>query len=589
MKRLQRLKTLSGILATALFATAALSLAAAPGAQAAQSPKLVISGDFPDPDVLQVGSTYYAYSTNSNAGNIPFATSSSPYGPWSMQGNALPKRPAWAVQSGGWMWAPDVTELKDGSFLMYFAAKSISPGRHCIGAATSASPRGPFVSTAAAPLFCQYSEGGSIDPASFVDTDGKRYLLYKTDGVTTNLPTRLYLQQVADDGVTLIGSRSLLLSSGAASEHGNIEAPTLVKRDSKYVLLYSGGIYTYDGGNSSYNISYGISSSIRGPYTKSSQSLMTTQSNGRAVVGPGGQDVVTSAQGDVLMLHGWTNSGAARSMFATPISWTNGYPVLPTAVGASAASVKSAGDLVAADSDGILWNYPARGDGQFAGRVQIGQGWTGVRSIKVIDWNADGVLDLVAQWNNGKVNVYLGSSGGGFSTGPVLSAQGWADVQLTIGYWIKGSKYPQLLSKESSGIMRLWHNTNGTALSDPTQIGQGWGSLNTTMVDFDGDGNQDLLAQSSDGAMRLYRSNGAGAFISETRTVIGSGWQNMTSVSLRSGFQGINSIGVTARNQTGEIYYYPIQQNRRWGAPQLIGPGWGNYLIAGGENINPTS
>lgn len=580
-------RSLGKLLVAVLFSAVALTLLGVPTALAVQAPKLVISGDFPDPDILQVGSTYYAYSTNSSAGNIPFATSSSPYGPWSMQGNALPNRPSWAVQGGGWMWAPDVSQLDDGTFLMYFATQSISPGRHCIGAATSASPRGPFVSHASAPLFCQYNEGGSIDPASFIDTDGKRYLLYKTDGVTASLPTRLYLQQVGSDGVTLIGNRTLLLSSGVASEHGNIEAPTLIKRDSKYVLLYSGGIYTYNGGNSSYNISYGVSSSIGGPYTKASQSLMTTQSNGGAIVGPGGQDVVTSTQGDVLMLHGWTNSGGARSMFATPISWTNGYPTLPSSDGASTASIKSAGDLVATDSSGVLWNYPARGDGSFGSKIQIGQGWTGVRSVKVIDWNADGVLDLVAQWNSGKVNVYQGLASGGFSAGPVLSAQGWADVQLTIGYWLKGSKYPQLISKESSGILRLWHNIDGTSLSTPTQIGQGWGSLNTTMVDFDGDGNQDLLAQSGDGAMRLYRSNGGGTFITETRQVVGSGWQNMTSVSLRTGFDGINSIGVVARNKDGELYYYPIQQNSHWGAPALIGPGWSDYLIAGGENINP--
>ena len=52
--------------------------------------------------------------------------------------------------------------------------RSTSPasGQECISVATASRPQGPFTDKSTAPLECQKSLGGSIDPASFIDTDG---------------------------------------------------------------------------------------------------------------------------------------------------------------------------------------------------------------------------------------------------------------------------------------------------------------------------------------------------------------------------------------------------------------------------------
>src|SRR4051812_36568828 len=63
---------------------------------ATQAPSLVISQDFPDPEVLQVGGTYYAYSTSSGSGRVPYATAPAANGPWTVRGDALPTKPSWA-------------------------------------------------------------------------------------------------------------------------------------------------------------------------------------------------------------------------------------------------------------------------------------------------------------------------------------------------------------------------------------------------------------------------------------------------------------------------------------------------------------
>ena len=56
---------------------------------------LVYPFDFPDPDVILVGQTYYAYATNSVAGNIQIIDSTD-LQHWTAVGNALPSLPSWA-------------------------------------------------------------------------------------------------------------------------------------------------------------------------------------------------------------------------------------------------------------------------------------------------------------------------------------------------------------------------------------------------------------------------------------------------------------------------------------------------------------
>ncbi|WP_250545807.1 GH25 family lysozyme [Paenarthrobacter sp. DKR-5] len=253
------------------------------------------------------------------------------------------------------------------------------------------------------------------------------------------------------------------------------------------------------------------------------------------------------------------------------------------------AAISSTADVVAADSNGALWDYSANGAGGFSGRKQIGNGWTGLRSINVIDWNGDGVLDIVAQWNTGKVNVYLGNTSSGFNAGPVLASSGWAGYQLTISYPISSSYYPQIISRDNSGNLLLWRNNSGSTLSSPQQIGNGWAGLNMFMIDYDGDGNQDVLAQDTSGYLKLFRMDGTGHFISEARKVVGSGWNTMTSVTVGTGFAGSTSVGLMARSNDGSFRYYPVPGNSTIGSPLLAGNGWNGFLIAGGENINMTA
>jgi hypothetical protein len=289
---------------------------------ATTAPALVIGSDFADPDISRFNGTYYAYSTNNGFGNVPVASAPSITGPWTRRGNALPTLGAWA--SGGLTWAPDVSRLADGRYLLYYTARSTATGRQCLGAAYATSPIGPFTPNGTQPLVCNASEGGDIDASSFVDSTGLRYLLYKDDGNAIGQPTSLWLQQVAANGVSLVGGRAELLRSGRPEEAGIIEAPVLTRAGSQYVLFYSLGGYGGDG----YQTSYATASALTGPYTKAFRSLVTTASVNSVVRGPGGADVIREAGGDHLVFHGWINNYSARGMYVAALGWASNFPIV---------------------------------------------------------------------------------------------------------------------------------------------------------------------------------------------------------------------------------------------------------------------
>ncbi len=309
------------IAAGAALCLAITALPATPAfAAGTVAPPIQINRDFPDPDIVSDGGTWHAYSTSAGGiGTVPHASAPSPTGPWTVAGDALDHKPAWARDNHGF-WAPDVSRRPDGRWLMYFTARHDANGRMCLGAATAATPNGPFVPTNEnTPLVCNVDEGGDIDPSSFVDADGKRYLLYKNDGNAVGKPSILWLQQVDATGLGFIGGRTELLRNSAPSDQGVIEAPTLVKRPEGYVLFFSAGVYS----QGTYHTSYARSATLKGNYGRAFRPLLTTESLDGAVNGPGGQDVI----GNRIWFHGHLAAGG-RGMYTAELGWFGGNPVV---------------------------------------------------------------------------------------------------------------------------------------------------------------------------------------------------------------------------------------------------------------------
>jgi 3-phytase len=239
-------------------------------------------------------------------------------------------------------------------------------------------------------------------------------------------------------------------------------------------------------------------------------------------------------------------------------------------------SIHSGADVLAATSDGVLWNYPANGNGGFRTPEKIGTGWSTLAKGFVTDWNSDGVFDLIAQWKDGRLSYYAGTSRGGFAAARAIGT-GWGSYHVTVGRWRKTDKYPGILAYDGAGTLWYYGNSAGSSLSPRIKTGVGWGGLYLTMTDFDQDGAQDLLAKRSDGSLVLYRSTGTGSFVPETRRTVGTGWNIVTSITRVAGFT-VGSSGLMSRLSDGRLAHYPFSKGT-WDTRTIVGTGWSPYNI----------
>jgi hypothetical protein len=285
---------------------------------------LVYPFDFPDPSVILVGRTYYAYATNSVAGNIQIIDSTD-LTHWTAIGNALPSLPAWAAADN--TWAPAVAMI-GGNFVLYYTADVAGGTNECISVATASQPQGPFSDTSTAPLECQQSLGGSIDPAAFVDTNGTPYLVWKSGGPGSS---QIWSEQLSPSGTAFVtgANPTALLAPDQAWESGTVEAPDLVTTGGHYYLFYSGN----DWNSAKYAVGVAICTGPVGPCSDATPSPIL--SSGRGVVGPGGEWVFADASANFwIAFHAWVPGAVgypnSRDLYVRRLTFTGLGPVVAT-------------------------------------------------------------------------------------------------------------------------------------------------------------------------------------------------------------------------------------------------------------------
>ena len=330
-----------------------------------------IAHNFPDPSIYYENATkiWYALATNPTAGilnqsegflndsaiNVQLATSKE-FGKWQVASQEtaqpLPTLGDWAIGSAAHsqteaihaaVWSPDVifNPRADQYLLYYSAAAAMAPHRHCFGAAVSKTLNGKFRALSSS-IACPQSLGGAIDPSPFLDTStGALYVVYKIDGncignggtcgnsIAPQVSTPLILQRMFADGTTPDPSWPALELLDRSDVYGDgplIEAPNIVKAGNRYYLFFSSGCTRDD----SYDIKYAYANEIVGPWTRATDSLLSTGSFG--LKAPGSPSVVyVGAQAEMdseriggltgwrMVFHARVDSahGEIRAMFST--------------------------------------------------------------------------------------------------------------------------------------------------------------------------------------------------------------------------------------------------------------------------------
>lgn len=281
----------------------------------------VYEGDFADPYVLRVGSTFIAYSTNTHDANVPvLVVDDSPVARY--LGDALPELPKWSEP--GFVWAPAVLATED-QYVLYYATRVAGGEMQCISHAISTSPTGPFVDDSDGPMVCQEDLGGSIDPSIVTDRRGRHWLLFKNDGNCCGIPTSLWSQQLATDGASTLGDPARLLDARDGWEGGLIEGPSMLVTAQDYLLFYSAN--AWDSAN--YAIGWARCETVTGPCQRESDDpWMGSTTFAR---GPGGQEFFSALGGVWMVYHGWQRGdldspGAQRRLYVEVVEVAGGNP-----------------------------------------------------------------------------------------------------------------------------------------------------------------------------------------------------------------------------------------------------------------------
>ncbi|PZS29307.1 MAG: glycoside hydrolase [Pseudonocardiales bacterium] len=285
---------------------------------AADAGHIVYDKNFPDPGVLKVGNTYYAYGTNSPDANVQLLTSTD-LEHWTEAGNALPQVGPWA--RSGRTWAPEVMPLPNGQFAMFYTAQSAATGHQAVGVAVANGPAGPFVDNSPQPLLS--GAGDTLDASPFRSPiDGRMYVQWK-DGATATILS----QQLSPDGLQVTGPQVPLLSNDQPWQSNIVEAPQMHVHDGQHYLFYSGNSFD----NPGYGVGYAMCDGPLGPCRDAPENPILHQKGD--ALGPGHSTLITDSNGDDrLLYHAWhpdaLNGPPGRVLWLDRVEWVNGKPVV---------------------------------------------------------------------------------------------------------------------------------------------------------------------------------------------------------------------------------------------------------------------
>jgi len=285
-----------------------------------------IPHDCPDPGVLHDGDSYYLVCTSGGAAAAFPIYTSTDLATWKPMGHIFPSgmRPTWAT---GDFWAPEIHEVGT-HYVAYFSARN-SDGKLSIGAASAASPLGPFTDLGH-PLIHD-ANMGLIDASEFTTSSNVPYVLWKEDGNAVGKPTPIHIAQLAADGMSVTGATSTLITNDQSWEGAVTEGPWMIEHAGMFYLFYSGNSYA----NATYALGVARGTSPTAAMTKPAGPILVTNA---AWVGPGHASIVDAPGGETAVVyHAWVagcvnTAGCGREVLTDLVHWdSDGWPSVPLA------------------------------------------------------------------------------------------------------------------------------------------------------------------------------------------------------------------------------------------------------------------
>jgi hypothetical protein len=100
-----------------------------------------------------------------------------------------------------------------------------------------------------------------------------------------------------------------------------------------------------------------------------------------------------------------------------------------------------------------------------------------------------------------------------------------------------------------------------------------------SMVDYDADGFQDVLALRADGSVQLHRGWGTTALRAEARATVATGWGDVTGLRPLRDVTALNSTGLALRRASDVVQYWDLTSGSLQAPSNIPGP-WAGQRLA---------
>jgi len=219
------------------------------------------------------------------------------------------------------VWAPDV-QIYNGKAWLYYSISTFGSQTSAIGLLSASSlATGNWVDEGLVISSSPSVNFNAIDPNLFIDTDDEPWLVFGSWW------TGIKLTQLDKTTMKPTGDITALATRG-----GGIEGPSLMYHNGYYYLFVSVGLCC-SGVDSTYQIIYGRSANIEGPYLDKNDTAMTNSGGSQLWagnsrwIGPGGQDIHNNS---ILNFHAYdAQDNGAPKLNIAELQWdVDGWPYL---------------------------------------------------------------------------------------------------------------------------------------------------------------------------------------------------------------------------------------------------------------------
>ncbi|MCA1757282.1 MAG: family 43 glycosylhydrolase [Bacteroidales bacterium] len=255
----------------------------------------LLPGYFADPTIKKIGDIYYIYATTDNemlASGAPTLWYSRDFQNWY---NYTPEIPSLESVNLRNYWAPDMVEGADGRYYLYFG--NCQAGCKIYGY-VSDTPVGPWekLHENDTPVIPDgYPRRGfpSLDAQFFMDDDGTIYAHWGT-----------WVHYNGGYAVGVLDNKTLDKVTDAANipikqTPEPFEAPYMIKKGNKYILMYSSAVCH----DETYNVRYSYSDSPYGPFTPGANNPILSTNEDLSVHGPGHHSVLQNGNDYYIVYH----------------------------------------------------------------------------------------------------------------------------------------------------------------------------------------------------------------------------------------------------------------------------------------------